>query len=78
MYQLAIIPLPEGGVDCTVLDSTGEEVILQGSIPPNQLRLPTVQRVFPDLSPADQERILEKMLSVNGTDDDEEIEIPEW
>ena len=78
MYQLAIIPLPEGGVDYTVLDSTGEEVILQGTIPPDQLGLPTVQRVFPDFAPADQERILAKILSVNGTDDAEEIEIPEW
>ena len=78
MYQLAIIPLPEGGVDYTVLDSTGELVILQGSIPPDHLRLPTIQSVFPTFSPADQERILAKMLSVNGTDDAEEIEIPEW
>ena len=78
MYQLAIIPLPEGGVDFTVLDSTGEEVILRGTIPPDQLQLPTIQGIFPDVPPADQARILEKMLSVKGTDDAEEIEIPEW
>ena len=53
MYLLVIIPLPEGGVDYTVLDSTDEEVLAQGTIPPGKLELPTLQEIFPALSPED-------------------------
>ncbi len=78
MYQLAIIPLPDGGVDYTVLDSDGEELLVQGTIKPAELTLATILGIFPSLSPEDHARILEKMRSLNEESDAEEIEIPEF
>ncbi len=78
MYQLAIIPLPEGGVDYTVLDSEGEEVLFQGTIAPGKLTLPTIQSTFSALSPEDHARILETMRSLNADSGPEELQIPEY
>ena len=78
MYKLAIIPLPGGGVDYTVLDSTEEEVLIQGTILAADLTLVSLQGIFPSFSPEDHARILEKMSSLNEESDAEEMEIPEF
>ena len=78
MYLLVIIPLPEGGLDYTVLDSAEEEVLAQDTIPADKLALATVQKLFPALSTEDHARILEKMRSLNADSDPEELQIPEY
>ena len=78
MYQLAIIPLPEGGMDYTVLDSHGEDVLYQGTFAPADISLLAIQGVFSALSPEDHARILETMRSLNPDSDPAELQIPEY
>ena len=78
MYQLAIIPLPDGGVDYTVLDSEGEDVLFQGTILPADISLPTIQGIFSALSPEDHARILETIRSLTPDSDAAELQIPEY